>query len=673
MFQTDKLEALSRVACAVVFALASAMWCHAADVVFVRSETSPSQEQRELETAASFYGLDLTYVTVGVRFSDRALGLTVQQDSTMAVVVEARALSSLNQESLLRALRRKSGQGVPLLIVGITPDTDAKLLKSWSGGAVIGCKDLQSSLPLHYAFGHVPALTQQLSDSKISLAAGHTFYLSLAASEKTQQILGAEMETSQPVPLFVAASVDPQNVLFAVKMPSSNLTKDWRVDNIEGAFAEIAPVMMFVKHSAGDRGWHALRHYANLTIDDPWLREPYGFLSYNGLLQEMERHNFHTTIAFIPWNYDRSEPQVAALFRNHADRFSISIHGNDHDHKEFTDFDTKPLPDQAAALQQALVRMDGFQTRTGIPYDRVFVFPHSIGSEKILDELKNRNFLATVNASNVPMDRQEPTSLSFALRPVTLSFADFPSLFRYSPKIETESGFLAMNEFLDNPLLFYCHHDFFASGIDAFNSTADAVNRLEPDTQWSGLGEIVRHLYLVKQRDDSAYDVLSFSQDMQLDNTTARDLTYYVRKEESAVPAGMSVTIDGAPAQFVSHDGFVEFTVSVPAHERRNARIVYREAANSVPVRASSRSVRVYFLRESSDFRDIVLSKSALSRGLVDLYYKYELTPTLVVLCVLTLLVCSGCLIWRVRIMVQAHHHARAGTAAPAEHSGSQV
>ena len=85
-------------------------------------------------------------------------------------------------------------------------------------------------------------------------------------------------------------------------------------ENTETAFAEVAPEMIFAKYGAGERGWHALHHDANLTIDDPWLREPYGHLDYNKLLTEMERHNFHTTIAFIPWNYDRSEQQVVALF-----------------------------------------------------------------------------------------------------------------------------------------------------------------------------------------------------------------------------------------------------------------------------------------------------------------------------------------------------------------------
>ena len=192
-----------------------------------------------------------------------------------------------------------------------------------------------------------------------------------------------------------------------MQKPSSAWTVEQNAENIEAAFAEIAPAMIFTKYCAGDRGWHALQHYANLTIDDPWLREPYGHLIYKDLLKEMEKHNFHTTIAFIPWNYDRSEAQTVALFRSHPERFSICVHGDNHDHKEFDDFGSKPLILQIAAIKQSLARMDKFQSLTGNSLRQCLCISPQHRLRTHSGTAQSYNFTATVNSLNVPMDRTQ--------------------------------------------------------------------------------------------------------------------------------------------------------------------------------------------------------------------------------------------------------------------------
>lgn len=55
-------------------------------------------------------------------------------------------------------------------------------------------------------------------------------------------------------------------------------------------------------------------NHACIIIDDPLLRENYGFLNYRKLLDLMDKHDFHTSIAFIPWNYNRTDKNLATLF-----------------------------------------------------------------------------------------------------------------------------------------------------------------------------------------------------------------------------------------------------------------------------------------------------------------------------------------------------------------------
>jgi hypothetical protein len=599
---------------------------HSSNVVLIRSVGASLTEQRKLEVVTQFYGLNLKVIAVG---SDSAVfSSDVRQDTTLAVAVEANALALVNQRELLRALHRRSGESVPLLILGITSDTDPSLLRAWSGGAVIGCGRLEGLRRLQYAVGAVSGITQQLTDLDLSFPAHETFYLALGEYRQVQII--AAVRDDHPVPVFIESNLHQQPVFLASQTGSYDGMPERNAENLVSAFTEVAPEMMFVKHSAGERGWHALHHYANLTIDDPWLREPYGQLDYRGLLAEMEKHNFHTTIAFIPWNYDRSQPDVVSLVRGHPERFSICIHGNNHDHKEFTDLRSKPLAVQVADLKQSLARMEKFQLLTGIPYDSVFVFPHSIGSEKVLEELKAYNFLATINSSNVPMDSPRPASLLFALRPVTLGFANFPSIMRYPADMPSPNVFIRINEFLDNPLFFYTHHDFFTSGMKAFDGLADEVNNIEPGIRWRSVGDIVKHLYLVRLNNDSNYDVLAVSSNLQLENPTARDLVFHVRRQDTGSPAIASVAADGQQYPFQLNNGYLDFNVPIRAGEARNVVIKYQNDLDVAAIDTSKNSLRVHLLRTISDYRDITLSRYTVGRSFIDIYNKNEVMPFLV-------------------------------------------
>ncbi len=140
-----------------------------------------------------------------------------------------------------------------------------------------------------------------------------------------------------------------KDIYFLVKMEVRlDEEKNYRRNN----FFEIAPLMIFLKYSLKDYVWHCPNYYANFTIDDPWLIEPYGYLDYKALLKEMEKHNFHTTIAFIPWNYDRNKKEVISLFKDNPNRFSICIHGNNHDHNEFGSYSNRPLNEQKKILNK---------------------------------------------------------------------------------------------------------------------------------------------------------------------------------------------------------------------------------------------------------------------------------------------------------------------------------
>ena len=646
--------------------------CYSSEVVLFRSGGSPSREQRELELATQFYGLNLKIVTAGANHTVFTPG-TLRPETTVAVAIEADALAKVDQKALLRALRRGPEGSVPLLILGVTSETDQTLLSEWSGITSIEARSLDSPSGLRYVVGSKSAVTQQLTGFEFPFPGDKTFYFHLAENSKAQVIMAVRKD-HQSVPVFIEEDVQGQKVFLLCKMhPSGDRAVDWISDNTEDAFEKIAAVMVFTKYCAGDRGWHAVHHYANLTIDDPWLREPYGNLNYEGLLKEMEKHNFHTTVAFIPWNYDRSEADVVSLFRRHPDRFSICIHGDNHAHKEFTDYESIPLAVQVAALRQSVGRMERFQAQTGIPYDKVMVFPHSIAPEQTLEALKANDYLATINSQNVPMGSLRPAGLLFAMRPTTLSFGSFLSILRHSVAEPTPSYRIAIEAFLDNPLFYYAHQDLFAKGIDAFDGLADEVNKLEPDTKWRNVGDIVKHQYLLRLREDSNYDVLALSSSFLLDNTFGRDLVFYVKRVESGSTPIVSARVYGQPLPFQLHEGYLDLSVSVPAGETRSMVIQYKNAQGFASISTSKSSLYVYVLRTISDFRDITLSRVQVGRTFTALYYAHRMTALLILGGCGLILFCITVGGWRLVVMMRRRNVVQAALGRAPESTRSRA
>src|SRR5215469_7977443 len=644
------LPVLSRVimrnSFAVFILLNCALCCYGSDFVFIGSSRGVSPEQEKMRAAANFYGLNLRVVAASRGANDLAIRTAVEQKETIGVAIDAEALPGISESVLIHALNRKAGVAIPLLIVGIGADESTDLLRSWSGGSASGCARFEGSSNAKYVFSRLADVTRQLSSIELPFSRKSGQYLVLNNNGAVQRVESVQVG-SRIFPVFVESASGGQDVFLAcATSEKSNVGDD---QDVASVFLRIAPELMFVKYCAGKRAWHTLHYYANFTIDDPWLREPYGYVDYQGLVGEMERHRFHTTIAFIPWNYDRSQSNVVSLFRSHSDLLSIAIHGNDHDHKEFTDYRSKPLAVQVGDIQQALARMERFQVLTGISYDKVMIFPHSIAPEQTLGALKTYNYLATINSSNVPQGAVRSADLSETLRPATLSFEGFPSISRYAAGVQIPEGFLAINQFLGNPLLFYDHSELFSRGIDAFDSVADEVNKLEPSTEWRSLGEIVKHLYVVKLRDDSDYDVLAFSNNICLENPFGQNSTFYVQKQEAGSQSIESVTVDGRVQPYTLRNNQLSMVVAVPRDGTRCVAIHYANQMQLTSIDVRHDSAVVYLLRMGSDFRDIYLAKSSIGLTVIRFYNKYRLNPAEVVgflLLFLTVLAYCGRHLW---------------------------
>jgi len=93
--------------------------------------------------------------------------------------------------------------------------------------------------------------------------------------------------------------------------------------------------------------WHNDTPNACFIVDDPLLKRRYGFLDYRKLLEVMERKRFSTSIAFIPWNYRRSNRRITKLLAAHPRKYSLCVHGCEHTAREFGSTNQPLLEDKA--------------------------------------------------------------------------------------------------------------------------------------------------------------------------------------------------------------------------------------------------------------------------------------------------------------------------------------
>jgi len=613
-----------------IYVLQATNGLSAETVLFIHGAVDGSIEKQRLELACEFYGLDLYATAIGPNGMSEPLSKSLSQRRAKAIVITADALANLDVADIIHRISERKEYKVNILILGLTDESDTNKLHNWSYGAIERAARLpnnEKNIVLKVS-GNQRDVARELAGQEFTTQERENHFFVLGKATKGQTIMGISTN-GQLLPNFIRVSLPENEIFFQAKSTSRPLAGRIEWSEYRERFIEIAPLMMFLRYSLNDYTWHTIADLANFTIDDPWLREPYGFLSYNALITEMIRADFHTTIAFIPWNFDRSEPQVLSLFRKYPQRLSISVHGNNHDHREFYPYDRLPngmWPDdallkQTANIKQAIARMEEFSKIEKVPYDRVMVFPHSIAGEMTISLLKDYDFLATVNANNIPIGAEQAQDFGFFIRSVTLQFSNFPSIRRFSANA-LESSDIARELFLDNPLMLYTHHDYFLTGVNRFNNTVASIKEIQPDLKWRSLGDIARHIYLERQREDGNYEIYAFTNNIVLENLHKKKATFYVRKNESSYPPIIKVVVANKSYPFERQGSEILIIVNLLSGEAADINIEHVNDFELETTSIAKYDLRIRALRLLSDFRDLTISRTALGRMFIDMFYK---------------------------------------------------
>jgi hypothetical protein len=373
------------------------------------------------------------------------------------------------------------------------------------------------------------------------------------------------------------------------------------------SFSRFVPHAMALRHIFGERCWRPVQSHACVIIDDPLLRATYGFLAFEKLLQLMERHNFRTTIAFIPHNFRRSSPRIVRFFREHADRLSLCFHGNDHTGAEFAATDAALLN---TMLETAERRISAHSRMTGLTCDPVMVFPQGAFSVEAMASLRSHNFDAAVNT--VPHPHQQPVQLTVGelARPAVLRHAGFPLFLRRSSQ-QTQDADIAFRLFFGIPILIVEHHGAFENPQDVIDAVV-RINRAAPGICWSSAGAAVRGSVLRRRDTSGNLLVKAYAGTVQAHNPSPVPERTLI---EWSYP-GHSFAIEGVHRNGVPSTAFAvdESRVRISAVLGPGASEVfsirYRKTNEPLAPVSVSYSARAVVRRRLSEIRDNYISKS---------------------------------------------------------------
>jgi hypothetical protein len=490
-----------------------------------------------------------------------------------------------------------------LLVYGLNPDAVvAEALRFLTGGFI---RDILPARPagFHYQVGtDTKDICKQLSGLCIEGEKNNAdHFFDMAEDEKK----GRTLISMGGRPFFAEAFMGNYSI-FPV---ASERVADVRDEipgqlNIKHIFSALFPAAMFMKHVFKDACWHNDRSRGCLVVDDPLLKKNYGFLNYRKLLRLMDFLDFTTSIAFIPWNSKRTSAEVAAMFLQRPDRFSLCVHGCDHTQDEFGSLD---YADMNSKVRTATKRMIEHKEVTGLAFDDVMVFPQGVFSTCSMDVLRNNRYLAALNAEALPVDSEQPLQIRCYLEPAITTYGKFPLFLRRFPNEIVE---LAMDLFWGRPALILAHHDFFREGYRQVAESISRLNEVDRDIEWGSVGEIIRRSHLLREEGNKVY-VKGYVSRMTIENRSEEERLYQVNKEECATEAIRSVTAGGEKTSYDFSDGAVSLSVVLGPRETKTIGINYKIIP--LPLHEEKRregDLTILVRRYLSEMRDNYISKS---------------------------------------------------------------
>lgn len=579
---------------------------HTLNHLIILSDSEPTVEDCRLLAFATLMGVSAKIMSVpsGGVFSQCLLDEF--QPETCCLAISAATLVSINNSSASGCDLQKliNGFSAAVLIFGCTNAREhLTAISSITSGVISEISSFEDQV-VRFAFPReAESFSRQLAG--LSFSGAHEHAISAFAFHNTA---AAEVViTANQHPIFARITRGSCEVfLLSTPMPELDAPLSRRL-GIEAHYHRLIPVLIFLRHCFRESCWHGSESTARLIIDDPLLREKYGFLDCSVLMKSMEKARYGTSIAFIPWNHWRTSRRNATRLLSENSSFAICVHGCDHTNKEFETRDATLL-DRKAGL--ALGRMESLQKRTGTAFERIMVFPQGRFSTAAIMALRANGYLAAVNSTCFPRN-SGPDDLNVGdfLLPAVTRYSGFPIFQRHYPRRLFDFAF---DLFLGKPALIVEHHEYFQDGCRRLEEFVAELYQLEPALSWPSLTTQLTRSCWKRELSDGSVEVQFFTSLFQLSNCKPYPYRFLLRKNEPDPTAIESVMVNGKRTPFLVEDGFLKVEVQADPGKVLNVEITDREhqqrQANGFGV---LHNTGVLVRRGLSEFRDTTLSRHA--------------------------------------------------------------
>jgi hypothetical protein len=369
------------------------------------------------------------------------------------------------------------------------------------------------------------------------------------------------------------------------------------------------PIAMYLKWAFADVCWSGTETRGCLIVDDPLLKPRYGFLRFRETLELMDSHHFTTSIAFIPWNWRRTNRWTVRQFQVRRDVLSLCVHGCDHTSSEFAARSTGLLNKR---IKIANRRMDMLCRRAALQHDPIMVFPQGSFSPEVGRALKLNGFVAAANTEVCPSGgAPNDTTISDLWDVAIMKYGTFPIFTRRYLTHGIEN--FAFDALLGKPCLMVAHHEVFRSHGRELMDFITKLNSLRWNLRWCSLGEVISHSCKVRNTGGTNRAIQMYAGNLVLENRSSETETAVVIKPEGDPDCVKAVMVNERTIDHTCKDQHLEFPVVVPPGERTTVSIAYFDRLEL----DSSRDGMAYKLktmarRHLSEIRDNYVSRNDL-------------------------------------------------------------